>query len=142
MARSPIRPAEPAVLSGWEVEGARSAAPLTLADMSALAKTLVRAPAEGTLAGHADGGVEQGRPHELPVLPRGRVGPGGVGRRDGERLALVEAAAGQPGERAGAPVGPVELGAGVRDDLELAARCREDFRIDRIAQGGDQPVYP
>jgi heterotetrameric sarcosine oxidase gamma subunit len=51
VARSPIRPAEPLVVAGWEVEGARSGAPLTLADLSALAKTLVRAPAEGAMAG-------------------------------------------------------------------------------------------
>jgi heterotetrameric sarcosine oxidase gamma subunit len=51
VARSPIRPAEPVAVCGWEVEGAASAAPLTLADLSALAKTLVRAPAEGAMAG-------------------------------------------------------------------------------------------
>lgn len=51
VARSPIRPAEPVIVSGWEVEGARStAAPLTLADLSSLAKTLVRAPARGVMA--------------------------------------------------------------------------------------------
>lgn len=50
VARSPIRPAEPVVVSGWEVEGARSTAPLTLADLSPLAKTLVRAPAAGAMA--------------------------------------------------------------------------------------------
>lgn len=52
VARSPIRPASPVVVSGWEVEGAApGAAPLTLADVSALAKTLVRAPAGGAMAG-------------------------------------------------------------------------------------------
>ena len=51
VARSPIRPAGPVVVSGWEVEGARSRAPLTLADVSALTKTLVRAPAQGAMAG-------------------------------------------------------------------------------------------
>jgi len=50
VARSPIRAAEPVVVSGWEVEGPRSASPLTLADLSALAKTLVRAPARGAMA--------------------------------------------------------------------------------------------
>jgi heterotetrameric sarcosine oxidase gamma subunit len=50
VARSPIRPSEPVVIAGWEVEGARSASPLTLADVSALAKTLVRAPARGAMA--------------------------------------------------------------------------------------------
>jgi len=52
VARSPIRPAEPAVVAGWEVEGAApGTAPLTVADVSALAKTLVRAPAGGAMAG-------------------------------------------------------------------------------------------
>jgi heterotetrameric sarcosine oxidase gamma subunit len=52
VARSPIRPSEPVIISGWEVEGAaRSTAALTLADCSALAKTLVRAPANGAMAG-------------------------------------------------------------------------------------------
>ena len=50
VARSPIPPSEPVVVVGWEVEGARSASPLTLADVSALAKTLVRAPARGAMA--------------------------------------------------------------------------------------------
>jgi heterotetrameric sarcosine oxidase gamma subunit len=39
------------IVSGWEVDGVRSTAPLTLADLSALAKTLVRAPASGAMAG-------------------------------------------------------------------------------------------
>ena len=52
VARSPIRPAAPAVVAGWEVEGAApGTAQLTLADVSALAKTLVRAPANGAMAG-------------------------------------------------------------------------------------------
>jgi heterotetrameric sarcosine oxidase gamma subunit len=51
VARSPIRPSEPVLVSGWEVEGARSGAPLTLTDLSALAKTLIRAPADGATAG-------------------------------------------------------------------------------------------
>lgn len=52
VARSPIRPSEPVIVSGWEVEGAaRSTAAVTVLDCSALAKTLVRAPADGAMAG-------------------------------------------------------------------------------------------
>lgn len=51
VARSAIRPAGPVTVSGWEVDGVRSTAGLTLADLSALAKTLVRAPANGAMAG-------------------------------------------------------------------------------------------
>lgn len=50
VARSPIRPSDPVIVNGWEVEGTRSTAPLTLADLSALAKTLVRAPVSGQMA--------------------------------------------------------------------------------------------
>jgi heterotetrameric sarcosine oxidase gamma subunit len=53
VARGPVRPVSPVVVSGWEVEGAaavQSGAPLTLTDVSALAKTLVRAPAAGAMA--------------------------------------------------------------------------------------------
>jgi heterotetrameric sarcosine oxidase gamma subunit len=39
------------VVSGWEVDGVRSTAGLALADLSALAKTLVRAPASGAMVG-------------------------------------------------------------------------------------------
>jgi heterotetrameric sarcosine oxidase gamma subunit len=38
------------IICGWEVDGVRSTAWLTLADLSALAKTLVRAPAHGAMA--------------------------------------------------------------------------------------------
>jgi heterotetrameric sarcosine oxidase gamma subunit len=38
------------IICGWEVDGVRSTAWLTLADLSALAKPLVRAPAHGAMA--------------------------------------------------------------------------------------------
>lgn len=50
VARSPVRPAEPVVLAGWEVTGRASAADLTLTDVTPLAKVLVRAPADGAAA--------------------------------------------------------------------------------------------
>lgn len=53
VARSPIRAYPPAeVRSGWLVSVLRSHAPLRLADRSALAKVLVRAPAGGAFATH------------------------------------------------------------------------------------------
>jgi sarcosine oxidase, subunit gamma len=51
LARSPITPASPVrVQAGWEVSGARSDAPLTIADHSPLAKVHVRAPWNGAMA--------------------------------------------------------------------------------------------
>jgi heterotetrameric sarcosine oxidase gamma subunit len=50
VARSPIRPAEPVIVAGWEVSGRRSTAALTLTDLTPLAKASVRAPAGGTMA--------------------------------------------------------------------------------------------
>jgi heterotetrameric sarcosine oxidase gamma subunit len=50
IARSPVRPAEPAELAGWEVTGRVCAADLTLTDVTPLAKVLVRAPFDGETA--------------------------------------------------------------------------------------------
>jgi heterotetrameric sarcosine oxidase gamma subunit len=50
IARSPVRPASPAVLAGWQVTGRASAADLTLTDVTPLAKVLVRAPHDGEVA--------------------------------------------------------------------------------------------
>jgi heterotetrameric sarcosine oxidase gamma subunit len=51
LARSPIAPAAPVrVEAGWEVSGARSDAPLTIADHTPLAKVHVRAPWNGAMA--------------------------------------------------------------------------------------------
>jgi heterotetrameric sarcosine oxidase gamma subunit len=50
IARSPVRPVQPAVLAGWEVTGRAAAAGLTLTDVTPLAKVLVRAPADGAVA--------------------------------------------------------------------------------------------
>ncbi len=48
LARSPIAPALPVrVVDGWEVSAARSAAPLTLTDVTPLAKVSVKASARG-----------------------------------------------------------------------------------------------
>ena len=99
VARSPIRPAEPVVVSGWEVEGARSASPLTLADVSALAKTLVRAAAGGAMASalevpfgraarDASGALVTGSgPGEWTI-----IGPLGEAAAQRARLELVAAA--------------------------------------------------
>jgi heterotetrameric sarcosine oxidase gamma subunit len=101
VARSPIRPSEPLVVAGWEVEGARSASPLTLADVSALAKTLVRAPARGAMASalgvpfgraarDASGALVTGSgPGEWTV-----IGPVGRGAAQRARLEAVAADAG------------------------------------------------
>lgn len=50
VARSPIAPAEPVTRCGWEVSGRHTAAALTLADLTPLAKVGVRAPAGGAMA--------------------------------------------------------------------------------------------
>jgi heterotetrameric sarcosine oxidase gamma subunit len=59
IARSPIHPAEPVIVAGWEVSGRRSTAGLTLADLTPLAKAAVRAPAGGAMARAL--GVRSGR---------------------------------------------------------------------------------
>jgi heterotetrameric sarcosine oxidase gamma subunit len=101
VARSPIRPSEPVIVSGWEVEGARSASALTLADVSALAKTLVRAPARGAMASalgvpfgraarDASGALVTGSgPGEWTV-----IGPAGEGLPQRARLEAVAVGAG------------------------------------------------
>ncbi len=51
VARSPIRPAPPATVErGWEVGTRRSDADLRITDCTPLAKVLVRAPEDGTVA--------------------------------------------------------------------------------------------
>lgn len=60
IARSPIRPAEPVTaVAGWEVSGARATSPLTITDLTPLAKVLVRAGWDGPAA--AALGVPHGR---------------------------------------------------------------------------------
>jgi heterotetrameric sarcosine oxidase gamma subunit len=50
IARSPIAPPEPlAEHRGWEVSGRRSAAALTLTDLTPLAKVVLRAPVDGAV---------------------------------------------------------------------------------------------
>jgi sarcosine oxidase subunit gamma len=50
IARSPVRPVEPAELAGWQVTGRVSAADLTLTDVTPLAKVMIRAPHDGAAA--------------------------------------------------------------------------------------------
>lgn len=51
VARSPITPPEPhEVVAGWLVSGRRSSAPLTLTDLSPLAKVSLRAAPDGPMA--------------------------------------------------------------------------------------------
>jgi heterotetrameric sarcosine oxidase gamma subunit len=60
VARSPIRPADPVrVLDGWELSARPSDARLRLADLSSLAKTLVKADPQGPIASYL--GVGFGR---------------------------------------------------------------------------------
>ena len=60
IARSPIRPAEPVtVVAGWEVSGNRATSPLTITDLTPLAKIVVRARWDGAAAGAL--GVPHGR---------------------------------------------------------------------------------
>ena len=50
IARSPVRPVQPAVVAGWEVTGRPSDAGLLLTDLTPLAKAGVRACFDGALA--------------------------------------------------------------------------------------------
>lgn len=66
VARSPIAPAPPvAVVAGWEVSARSSGAPLRLADVTPLAKALVRTPAGGPVAEAL--GVPFGRSERHPA---------------------------------------------------------------------------
>ena len=50
IARSPVRPVQPAVVAGWEVTGLASCADLVLTDLTPLAKVAVKASFDGALA--------------------------------------------------------------------------------------------
>jgi heterotetrameric sarcosine oxidase gamma subunit len=112
VARSAIRAALPvAVVDGWEVSARRSSAALRLADLSSLAKTLVRASRDGPVAAHL--GVGFGRaqrdatgrlvvgsgPDEWTVI--GPVGSGGALHaeldriRDGGLVTVIDLTHGQ-----------------------------------------------
>lgn len=86
IARSPVRPVEPAVVAGWEVSGRRSTAALTLADHTPLAKAAVRASPGGALA------WALGVPHRRAA--RDTTGALVIGSAPGEWLVLAP-----PGEQ-------------------------------------------
>lgn len=80
IAKSPIKPINPAIDAGWEVSSRRSTAHLTLTDLTPLAKTGVRAPADGVMARAL--GVPFGR------AARDRDGALVIGSGPGEWLVL------------------------------------------------------
>jgi len=76
LAHSPIRaPAPVTVVSGWEVSALRSYAPLRLADLSPLAKVLVRAAPDGAVAARLGVALGSARRDEHGTLVVGS-GPG------------------------------------------------------------------
>lgn len=76
VARSPIRPAPPATVErGWEVGTRRSDADLHIADHTPVAKVLVRAPEDGTVARTLGVGFGRAARDERGVLVTGS-GPG------------------------------------------------------------------
>ncbi len=76
VARSPIRPAPPATVErGWEVGTRRSDASLRIIDCTPLAKVLVRAPEDGTLARTLGVGFGRAARDERGTLVTGS-GPG------------------------------------------------------------------
>ena len=81
IARSPVRPVQPAVVDGWEVTARRAAAGLSLTDLTPLAKALVRAGADGAMARAL--GVPYGR------AARDQAGALVIGSGPGEWLALA-----------------------------------------------------
>jgi heterotetrameric sarcosine oxidase gamma subunit len=98
------------IVSGWEVSGAGSPAALTLADLSPLAKTLVRAPSHGAMAGalavpfaraarDAEGALVVGSgPGEWTVIgplgdgaaQRGRLEAVAAGHSEGELITVLD----------------------------------------------------
>jgi sarcosine oxidase gamma subunit len=107
IARSPVRPLEPAVVAGWEVSGRRSTAALTLADHTPLAKVAVRAGAGGAVARAL--GVPLGR------AARDDAGALVIGSGPGEWLVL-----GPPGEQAALCARLAAMTAGVREPAGAA----------------------
>jgi heterotetrameric sarcosine oxidase gamma subunit len=98
VARSPIEPAAPAVITGgWAVSGRRSTAGLTITDCTPVAKVAVRARWDGAMA--AALGVPLGRAARAGAVLTAAAGPGewlalapvgtaaGVGAELGERAA-------------------------------------------------------
>jgi heterotetrameric sarcosine oxidase gamma subunit len=76
LAHSPIHPPAPVtVVSGWEVSALRSYAPLRLADLSPLAKVLVRAAPDGAVAARLGVPLGSARRDEHGTLVVGS-GPG------------------------------------------------------------------
>lgn len=97
IARSPVRPVQPAVVAGWEVTGRRSTAGLTLTDLTPLAKTGVRSRFDGALA-------------QALGVPFGRAA------RDGSRALVIGSG---PGEWL--VLGPAGEGPALRHRLEEIA---------------------
>jgi heterotetrameric sarcosine oxidase gamma subunit len=89
LARSPIAPVPPVrVEAGWEVSGCRSDAPLTITDLTPLAKVQLRAPWSGAMAKAL--GVPFGRAAREAVTPDGPAGAWLVaGSGPGEWLVLA-----------------------------------------------------
>ncbi len=92
LARSPIAPVPPpAEYRGWEVSARRSAAELTITDLTPLAKVAVRAPVDGAVQSFL--GVPFGRAGRVEVADlRGSLV---VGSGPGEWLVLVAVGRGQ-----------------------------------------------
>ena len=97
IARSPVRPVQPAVVAGWEVTGLPSCADLVLTDLTPLAKVGVKARFDGPLARAL--GISFGR------AARDSAGALVIGSGPGEWLIL----------------GPVGEGRALRHRLERAA---------------------
>jgi sarcosine oxidase subunit gamma len=88
VARSPIEPAAPVVITGgWAVSGRRSSAGLTITDCTPVAKVAVRAPWDGAMA--AGLGVPLGRAARTGAVLNGAVLTAAAG--PGEWLALAPA---------------------------------------------------
>ena len=87
IARSPVRPVQPAVVAGWEVTGRRAAAALTLTDCTPLAKAGIRAGSGGAMARAL--GVPFG------LAARDSAGALVIGSGPGEWLALGPAGSGR-----------------------------------------------
>lgn len=97
VAHSPVSPASPVVVDGWQVSGLRSSASLTLTDLTPLAKIAVRAQPGGAMA-------------RLLGVPFGRAA------RDGEGALVIGSG---PGEWLA--LGPVGQAGALRGRLEAAA---------------------
>src|SRR6266704_2624024 len=110
LARSPIPPGQPvAVVAGWEVSAVRASGDLTLTDCTPLAKLLLRAPADGLVAGELAVPFGRAARDQAGVLLAGQV--------PGEQVSVIDLTHGRALMRLSGPTAATVLSAVCGVDL-------------------------